>query len=477
MPIAAVDTAIHNAIGIDASAIGNHEFDLGSNVFRNSFTPNSGFVGANYALISANLNFTADADLNPRFTQTVGNNVLEEASSLVGRIAPSAVITEGGEKIGIVGATTQLLQSISAPSGTVTIGGVGDDIALLASILQPVIDDLREQGVNKIILMSHLQNLANERALAPLLEGVDIILAAGSNTRLGDADDVAVTFPGHAANFADTYPIVTAGADGKTTLIVNTDNEYTYLGRLVVDFDENGEIITDSLAANTAINGAYAATVENVAEAFGIGVDQVETVALADGTRGGNVNRLVDAVQNVIDVQDGNVFGFSNVYLQGERIQVRSQETNLGNLTADANAFALKNALGAEAADTFIVSIKNGGGIRAQIGTVSAPDPVTGEVEFLPPEVGGEVSQLDVANSLRFNNSLIAFDTTAQGLLNILNHGVGSGTGQGRFPQIGGVAFSWDPDLASGSRVQDVALIDDDGQVIRVLVNNGVVVS
>jgi 2',3'-cyclic-nucleotide 2'-phosphodiesterase (5'-nucleotidase family) len=475
IPIAAVDTAIHNLIGVEASAIGNHEFDLGSNTFRNSFVPGGGFVGANYALISANLNFTNDADLLNRFTPTVGVGGLEEASSLKARIAPSAVITEGGEKIGIVGATTQLLQIISSPSGTTTIGGVGDNMALLASILQPVIDDLRAQGVNKIILMSHLQNLNNERALAPLLEGVDIILAAGSNTRLGDTDDQAVAFPGHAADFADTYPIVTSGADGKTTLIVNTDNEYTYLGRLVVDFDENGEIITDSLADNTAINGAYASTVENVAEAWNITTEQVETVALADTTRGGKVNDLVDAVQGVIDVKDGNVFGFSNVYLEGERIQVRSQETNLGNITADANAAALKSALGAAASDTFVVSLKNGGGIRAQIGTLSAPDPVDGSVDKLPPD--GGISQLDVENSLRFNNQLMAFDTTAQGLLNILNHGVAAGTGQGRFPQIGGVAFSWDPDLTSGARIQDVALIDDDGNVIRVLVNDGVVVA
>ena len=485
IPIALVDTVVHNLIGVQASAIGNHEFDLGSNVFAatllgnvdpdvNNSNTTERYFGADYALISANLNFTNDAALRGRFTQTVGTGGLEEASTLKGRIAPSAVITEGGEKIGIVGATTQLLQIISSPSGTTTIGGVGDNIALLASILQPVIDDLRAQGVNKIILMSHLQNLNNERALAPLLEGVDIILAAGSNTRLGDADDEAVAFPGHAADFADTYPIVTAGADGKTTLIVNTDNEYTYLGRLVVDFDENGDIITDSLAAHQSINGAYASTVENVAEAWNITTAEVETVALADNTRGGKVNDLVDAVQDVINVKDGNVFGFSNVYLEGERIQVRSQETNLGNITADANAAALKSALGVAASDTFIVSLKNGGGIRAQIGTLSAPDPVDGSVDKLPPD--GGISQLDVENSLRFNNQLMAFDTTAQGLLNILNHGVAAGTGQGRFPQIGGVAFSWDPDLASGARIRDVSLIDDEGNVIRVLVNDGVVV-
>ena len=44
---------------------------------------------------------------------------------------------------------------------------------------------------------------------------------------------------------------------------------------------------------------------------------------------------------------------------------MRSEETNLGNLTADANREAASDALGDQ---PFIFSLKNGGGIRAQIG-------------------------------------------------------------------------------------------------------------
>jgi uncharacterized protein YjiK/methionine-rich copper-binding protein CopC len=148
---------------------------------------------------------------------------------------------------------------------------------------------------------------------------------------------------------------------------------------------------------------------------------------------------------------------------------VRSEETNLGNLTADANRYAALEALGDQAASSFVVSIKNGGGIRAQIGAISAPKP-DGTVDLLPPE--GGVSQLDVENSLRFNNQLMVFDTTPEGLKAILEHSVAAGTGQGRFPQLGGVAFSWDPDFAAGSRVNDIALVGD-GQTIN-LYNDGV---
>ncbi len=73
------------------------------------------------------------------------------------------IITEGGEKIGIVGATTQVLERISSPTGTEVNGFPkngeagdnqveDDDMVLLAAQLQPVIDALIAQGVNKIIV-------------------------------------------------------------------------------------------------------------------------------------------------------------------------------------------------------------------------------------------------------------------------------------------------------------------------------------
>jgi 2',3'-cyclic-nucleotide 2'-phosphodiesterase (5'-nucleotidase family) len=397
------------------------------------------------------------------------------------------VVVEGGERIGILGATTQILEAISSPTGTEVRGfptgpganGEVDDMALLAAQLQPIIDEMRAEGINKIILQAHLQNISNEKLLATLLKGVDIILAAGSNTRLGDADDVAVAFPGHAADFADTYPLRVTDAEGGTTLIINTDNEYTYLGRLKVDFDAQGRIIVGNLDADAAINGAYASTAENVAAAWGTTTGNLATTAFAEGTKGGAVEKLTDAVGAVIAAKDGNVFGYTNVYLEGERAFVRSQETNLGSLSADANAFALREAAGLGLTDV-VVSFKNGGGIRAQIGTLSPPLP-DGTVDKLPPpanpaasKMEGGVSQLDIENSLRFDNKLMAFDTTAQGLKAILEHGVAAGTLQGRFPQIGGVAFSWDPDLPAGSRVSDIALLDGDGESVVALYDDGV---
>ena len=477
-PVGAVDIAIHNLIGVEASTIGNHEFDLGSRVFRDSFMPASvtGWVGAQFPYLSANLDFSADADLNPRFTNTTAAAGLEEASAQKGKIVPSAVVTKNGEKIGLVGATTQIIEKISSTGGVEVKGFNGDgseidNMALLASQLQPVIDDLISQGVNKVILMSHLQQISNEQELAPLLRGVDIILAAGSNTRLGDSNDQAVAFAGHDANFANTYPIVTQGADGGTTLIVNTDNEYTYLGRLVVDFDAQGRIIPTSV--DPLVSGAYAATAANVAKAWNVTEAELATTAFAEGTKAENVQDLTDAVQAVIASKDGQVWGFSNVYLEGERAFIRSEETNLGDLTADAN---LSYAKGID--PTVVISLKNGGGIRSQIGSV---DVVSGakETTLANPSASkpeGAVSTLDIENSLRFNNSLSLVTVSASKLKELLEHGIASYPNQGRFPQVSGLAFSFDLTKAAGSRIVNLAIQDSQGNDLDVVVRAGALV-
>ncbi|WP_396111585.1 choice-of-anchor I domain-containing protein [Cyanobium sp. L1E-Cus] len=477
-PVGAVDIAIHNLIGVEASTIGNHEFDLGSRVFKDSFTPASvtGWVGAQFPYLSANLDFSADTDLNPRFTNTTATAGLEETTAQKGRIVPSAVVTKNGEKIGLVGATTQIIEKISSTGGVEVKGFSGDgsevdNMALLASQLQPVIDDLISQGVNKVILMSHLQQISNEQALAPLLRGVDIILAAGSNTRLGDSNDQAVAFAGHDANFANTYPIVTQGADGGTTLIVNTDNEYTYLGRLVVDFDAQGRIIPASV--DPLVSGAYAATAANVAKAWNVTEAQLATTAFADGTKAENVQDLTDAVQAVISTKDSQLWGYSNVYLEGERAFVRSEETNLGNLSADANLFYAKSI-----DPTVVLSLKNGGGIRSQIGSV---DVVSGakETTLANPSASkpeGAVSTLDIENSLRFNNSLSLVTVSASKLKELLEYGIASYPNQGRFPQVSGLAFSFDLTKPANSRILNLAIQDSQGNDLDVVVRGGALV-
>jgi 2',3'-cyclic-nucleotide 2'-phosphodiesterase (5'-nucleotidase family) len=237
----------------------------------------------------------------------------------------------------------------------------------------------------------------------------------------------------------------------------------------VLDFDRNGKLI-NTFEDNGS--GVYATTDEVVQEVAGAD-------AFTEGTKGELVKRIADAVNTVVNTQDTDIYGTTAVYLEGRREAVRTEETNLGNLTADANlAFAKQFDPAVQ------VSIKNGGGIRAAIGTIL--DLGNGNYEPGPPpanpETGkekGQVSQLDIKNSLRFNNALTVLDLTATELLQVVEHAVSAtaeGSTPGQFPQIGGMAFSFDPALPAGDRVQTLVLLDADGNIFETVVEESDVV-
>ncbi len=173
------------------------------------------------------------------------------------------MVTVGGKKIGLVGATTQIPASISSPSAVRVIGPQQNDMEALAAMLQPKIDALVEQGINKIVLMSHLQQYAFELDLATRVKRVDVVLAAGSHALFADGDDVLR--PGDLP--IEAYAVLRSNADGDPVLIVSTPNECADLGRLVVAFRAEGRMITDRLLDFVSVNGAWATTPERVAEA------------------------------------------------------------------------------------------------------------------------------------------------------------------------------------------------------------------
>jgi 2',3'-cyclic-nucleotide 2'-phosphodiesterase (5'-nucleotidase family) len=504
LPFNAADIAILNAIGVQASVLGNHDFDLGPSAlasaldFTASLPPlpgqptlgSIGNIGALFPYLSANLNFAGESALSGLFTPDLrdASSYATTAADLADGAAIRAeatgrefsrwtTIQEGGETIGVLGLTTQLLASISTV-GNVTVAdpsgdGGADNMAELASIIQPLIDQMTAQGINKIVLLSHLQQFSNELALAPLLRDVDVLIAGGSNTLLADASDPLA--PGDSAD--GTYPVAVTNAGGTTTLVVNTDGNYNYVGRLVVTFDSEGNVIPASV--DPAVSGAYVTTDAGVDAVAGDGdgtLSQAERDTIfADGTRGGEVAQITDAIADVIALKDGNVLGYTEVFLEGRRNEVRTEETNLGSLTADANLAAAR-AFQIEAGDAeklpVLVSIKNGGGIRAEIGAVLG-QPIPDE---LPPQPDGAVSQLDIENSLRFNNQLSLITLDAANLVTLLENtlrGVAPGATPGAFPQVAGLRLAFDATRPPGDRVVSLAVLDAAGEIADVLVRDG----
>ena len=349
------------------------------------------------------------------------------------KIFPSIILQAGGESIGVVGVTTEELADISAISG----------VSILSALehTQAEIDRLKEKGINKIVVLAHLQQL--RLSVISQLQGADITLAGGSDSLLAKATDRLV---------GDTrkgdYPIRVNGKDGAPVLVVNTSREYTYLWRLLVSFDEDG--VLTGVSEKTGI----IATDANMPAEY-------SSTPVPD-----NIQAELAKIKSRIIELDGEVVGTTNFYLNGERQTIRTEETNLGNVAADVyqaighrlqNDKALSDIEG-------VVSLVNGGGIRASIGDIE-PGPLGKRVPPLANPLvkkgPGDISLLDVQNAFRFNNEIKAALVTGAELVAWVEHGVAAyalGVAAGRFPQIAGFQFAFDPQKESGNRVKTLIL-------------------
>ena len=519
-----VDITIMNVLGFDASTLGNHEFDPGSRVLREiigsdirgSTLNDIRWLGAQCPYLSANLDFSNDPNLRDIYTDQVfpstvfRSDISAEPATIsnAAKIAPATTVSINAdgtpEVIGVIGATTPRLGSISYPGNT-TVKAPGkhvDDMQALALVLQPVINDVingadnlpgTSDDINKIVLLTHLQQILLEQELIGRLSGVDIVIAGGSDTLLADNNDTLR--PGDVAG--GPYPIVTVNKDGDPALVVGTIGQYKYVGRLVVEFDAQGKLIQPVVEANpdpnTNISGVFATDPEGVRRLWG---DLSQP--FLSGSKGARVKALTDAVKNVVIQKDSNTLGETNVFLEGRRFFVRTEETNLGNLTADAILLAGKRAedwlsnrtaeRGNDRSPVPMVSLRNGGGIRAEIGFIDGntgkllptqSNPVSGKQS-------GEISQLDVENTLKFNNGLSLLTITAEQLKWTLEHAVAAsqeGDTPGQFAHVGGMAFSFDPSQRAiefsesgvvnqaGNRVRSVVIFN--GDTCQVIVREG----
>ena len=220
-----------------------------------------------------------------------------------------------------------------------------------------------------------------------------------------------------------------------------------------------------------------------------------DTASFADGTKTDAVSDITGALSGIVAAKDGTVYGITDVYLEGRRSFVRTEETNLGTLSAQANLASAQAYTGTlrstEQMTDVLVSIKNGGGIRAAIGEIEQSGDT---VSFLPPAANdalgkpaGGISQLDLENSFKFNNQLTIMTLTAEELKWVMEHGVaGSGEGStpGQFPQVAGMRFSYDlaetaivisgtQVLTEGTRIRSMAILDENGITADIVVRNG----
>ena len=442
------DTIAKRLIGFDAIVFGNHEFDL----------DNTGPIAARFArmsgttYLSVNLDFAATPEL--------------AALQADGKAAPSKVITTaGGRKVGIIGATTPLLPTISSPPANIMKSwsagnSEAQNLAALVPLIQAEVNRLRTmEGVTVVILLSHLQNAQNEIArVVPHLRGVDMVISGGGHELMRDPDDLLIA--SSVAPTFNTHPVFATDADGRQIPVVTSHFGNRYVGEVNLTLDTvTGAISRIDSTRMIRVSGYINVDHDN----------NPNTPARSDADAvTGNPAVFAQAVQpvmNYIAVLNAQIIGTTAVRLNGptqvacapapcQYVEgVRNAETGLGNLVADAMRFA----------GNVDVAIQNGGGIRTSIA------------------VPGNVSVGDTFNILPFTNLIRrAPAMNAAQLKDLMEHSVAAstpvGTPQGRFAQVSGMRVVYDTTraprtaLGNGDRIRSIVL--DDGTV---LVQNGAV--
>lgn len=278
-----------------------------------------------------------------------------------------------GKKIGVFGLETPETATKAHPAkiqGVTFVGG--QDMMKLA---QTEVDTLKAAGCDYVICLGHL--------------GID---AESTGNRsidvLNAVTGIDVFIDGHSHSTLDQIKAATNGT-GKVgnAYLTSTGTKLANVG--VVDIAPDGTITTSNVPLDTL-------TAENA-----------DTAA------------VIQRIQQQIDADYGAVFAQSEVQLDGEKAQVRTGETNLGDLITDAMLWQA-GTLG-EKVDA---AVNNGGGIRASL------------------SVGG-LTKKDINTVLPFGNTLYLVKLTGAQLLEALEASTCSlPESIGAFPQVSGIEYT-----------------------------------
>ncbi|MEM7643903.1 MAG: 5'-nucleotidase C-terminal domain-containing protein, partial [Pseudomonadota bacterium] len=225
------------------------------------------------------------------------------------QVADHLILEVGGQRIGIVSALATDTVETSSPGPNVIFQ---DEI----EALQADVDALTEQGVTKIIALTHV-GLPTDRRIAENVTGLDAIVGGHSHTLFSNTEEGAEAYP----TMVNDVPIVQAYAYSK------------YVGHLTLQFDADGNVL-DATGDTTVLDASVAAD---------------EGVAARIAELAGPIEEL-----------KSRVIGDATDAIEGAREVCRAGECAMGNLVADA-------MLDRVADQGIQVAIQNGGGLRASI--------------------------------------------------------------------------------------------------------------
>jgi 5'-nucleotidase len=418
------EARVFNAMGLDVMAVGNHEFDRGTDGILPLLDH------AEFPVVSANMDVSEDPDL-------------------AGRIAPYVIKQVDGVPVGVIGLLTQDLAKMSSPPDTLYMHPV-------IQTAQELIDRLTALGIRIIILLTHI-GYDQDLALAAALTGADIIVGDHSHTLLGNFKDLGLATRG-------PYPTVVSALNGADVLVVHAWKHARMLGHLSVDFDDAGRVISyrgnPCLIAGAPFQDNDAApldsgTLAQVRPAIGPGTG----IALPQEDPA--VAAMVGQYARQVAEKGKIVVGRAEHPLRHIRVPDRTMPE--GSAIAPLVAESLKRKVNRNGFDVDI-AIQNAGGVRTGV-------PV------------GNITIETVYDLLPFENTLIVFEMTGRRIISLLENALSSIIDEqrffGGFPYASGLRFRFDPKADRGTRVSGCQVMETSGtwrpmnraETYRVVVN------
>ncbi len=384
--------------------------------------PLSGFFNEQPAVQAMNLmGFDADTFGNHNFDrgtthlqqmidlaefQYVSANLKHLEDNLTG-VLPYKIFTVGGVKVAVIGITNPEAPTLVFPGSFGTIE-VKDPVPAANRTRAAA----RRAGAKLFVAITHLgvtgTDPATGQAIGPLIDFANNV--GGFDVIIGDHTDVQFS-----------------GVINNALVVENRSKGATYArSRLTVD-PRNGRVLNRSvefivpLASAVTPDPAIVAMLAPFRAALSVAFDAVIGVAEGLFPRGGNIERL--------------------------------REVALGNLVTDAIRARYDTQL----------AFTNGGGLRAPLPSSYLPAD-TSLRRNTPSYATGPPYDLvvgDVFSVLPFGNSVVTRTVTGAQLYAVLEHSVAIIPGaSGRFGQISGFRFTYNPSQPAGSRMVSVELED-----------------
>lgn len=311
--------------------------------------------------------------------------VTSDGSSFVEK---NIILEKNGIKYGIFGLSTTETVTKTNPKN-VAILTFEDPI----KVAKEQVKELSDKGADFIIALGHI--------------GIDASSNPTSKDIITQVDGIDLFIDGHSHSSLDSCVKI----NDTDTLLVSNGEYLTAIGCVVVEKDNSMKSYSisssDLVAAGITIELAEGDTESMIDEAVGNILSKANA-------------RLSESLKEVV--------GSTAVDLDGERENVRSKETNLGNLAADAIRWIAD-------AD---VALTNGGGIRASI-------------------PAGEITKGMIAEVFPFGNIVVSKKITGQAIKDMLEHGVKDYPNlSGGYPQTSGITYTLDVTKEAGNRIYDL---------------------